>query len=266
MPHSPASGDVHPVQPEVDVRHPVGDRLHDPAPQVEPLRSRIQGRREVGLREDGEGRRAHGLDHAQGQGVQRNQQQDLLPDPVRVLRRQRAGHVEGRHGPERRRRARPRRRAPQGEGFRHARLLALHPGGGVDAHALPDHAGARRGQRHVEGAGGAQGHRPVADEVREHVPRELAAGRHIQPWTDAADGQIEGRPCPSHRAERRRSGHAEDGWDRRDGDGGDERPLARCGDQEGGQWTLHHGEMRRGKDLPRQAQEGAVSGSGPRRR
>ena len=80
----------------------------------------------------------------------------------------------------------------------------------------------------MEGAGGAQGHRPVAEEVRAHVPRELATGRHDQPRSDAADGHGEGgRPCPPRRAERRRSGHVEDGWDRRDGHGGDERPLAR---------------------------------------
>ena len=53
MPDSPTRGDVQPLQPEVDVRHPDGDRLHDPAPQVEPLQPRVQGIGEGGLREDG---------------------------------------------------------------------------------------------------------------------------------------------------------------------------------------------------------------------
>ena len=62
----------------------------------------------------------------------------------------------------------------------------------------------------MEGAGGAQGHRPVAGEVRAHVPRGLARGQ--EPRRRAADGEgAGGRTRSSRRAECRGCPHDEAG-------------------------------------------------------
>ena len=82
----------------------------------------------------------------------------------------------------------------------------------------------------MEGAGGAQGHRPVAGRERAHVPRELARRDDAGSRADLRAGERR-QARPPRRAERGPGGHGEAGANRPRGDRGDQQPLPRDADQ-----------------------------------
>ena len=94
----------------------------------------------------------------------------------------------------------------------------------------------------MEGAGGAQGHRPVAGRARAHVPRELA--RRRERGSRPADGEGEGRRArPPHRAERGRRRHAQARPHCPAREQRGEGSLSRGEDPPTGQRSVRHGQV-----------------------